>query len=197
MNVSKVDNNNVFCLQLNIQGLINDKWNCPNFVTISPHQQEDDGVENQIVFIDHTSNGGKRSDNKWPNRNLINYQWRWIDISLPRPTDSVLRCWSWRQFIWTQDHGDHETVGWPIHCSSHFTWAMTLHSSPWNMGLLPSNNYLDLSRIISKYHHSEKYLSSALQETIVHQQHQVNLYKNQDLITLRLASDLCLVMILL
>ena len=92
--------------------------------------------------------------------------------------------------------GDHETVGWPIHCSSHFTWAMTLHSSPWNMGLLPSNNYLDLSRIISKYHHSEKYLSSALQETIVHQQHQVNLYKNQDLITLRLASDLCLVMIL-
>ena len=30
--------------------------------------------EGTSTFIDHTSNCGKKSDNKWPNRNLINYQ---------------------------------------------------------------------------------------------------------------------------
>ena len=35
-----------------------------------------------LLIIHHQR--GKKSDNKWPNRNLINYQWRWMVISMPR-----------------------------------------------------------------------------------------------------------------
>ena len=36
--------------------------------------RDTDEEEGTSTFIDHTSNCGKKSDNKWPNRNLINYQ---------------------------------------------------------------------------------------------------------------------------
>ena len=60
-------------------------------------------------------------------------------------------CCSWCRHLNTNNIflGAHD-----IALGLHFTWAMTLHSSPWITGSLPSNHNLDLAGIISKYHHT-------------------------------------------